>query len=61
MQPSKLGSHKLIKGRFVTPFNEIGTSMSDEESWIYGRLPEFIWIGLIFDYYGRKESGFLTM
>ena len=56
MQPSKLGSHKLIKGRFVTPFNEIGTPMSDEESWVYGRLPEYIWIGLIFDYYGRSEA-----
>lgn len=56
MQHSKLYAHKFKKGRFITPFNEIGASMTDEESWSYGRLPEYIWIGLIFDYYGRKEA-----
>ena len=56
MQPSRLSSHELKKGRFITPFNMIGTSMSDEESWVYGRLPEYIWIGLIFDFYGRSEA-----
>ena len=56
MQHSNLCAHKFKKGRFITPFNEIGASMTDEESWTYGRLPEYIWIGLIFDYYGRKEA-----
>ncbi len=28
----------------------------DEKSWTYGRMPEYIWIGLILKYYGREEG-----
>ncbi len=33
--------------------------MSDigvESSWCYSRLPEYLWIGLILEYYGRDEG-----
>ena len=51
---SKLSDHKFKKGKFVTPFNEIMTSLSKNDSWCFGRLPEYIWIGLILNAYGRK-------
>lgn len=54
--PSKLKEHVLKKGKFITPFNTIMTSMSDDKSWTYGRLPEYLWIGLIFKQYGRKKG-----
>lgn len=28
----------------------------DEKSWTYGRMPEYLWIGLILKYYGRGEG-----
>ena len=28
----------------------------DEKSWTYGRMPEYLWIGLILKYYGRDEG-----
>lgn len=56
MAPSKLSDHIFKKGKFTTPLNSITTEMEDEKSWTYGRLPEYLWIGLILDQYGR-ESG----
>lgn len=60
MTPSKLKDYKLKKGKFISPLNEIMTSLEDDKSWTYGRLPEYLWIGLIMDYYGRDE-GFKRM
>lgn len=56
MEPSKLSDHKFVKGKFITPINSLPQTsvLSDDESWTYGRLPEYIWIGLILDYYGRS-------
>lgn len=56
MEPSKLSSHSFIKGKFITPFNTIPgmIELPDEESWVYGRLPEYLWMGLIFNKYGRE-------
>ncbi len=28
----------------------------DEKSWAYGRMPEYLWIGLILNHYGRDEG-----
>ena len=28
----------------------------DEKSWTYGRMPEYLWIGLILKYYGREDG-----
>ena len=55
---SKLSDHKFKKGKFITPFNSIPQiqELSDEKSWTYGRMPEYIWIGLIFRTLGRDEG-----
>ncbi len=56
MEHSKLSDHKFKKGKFITPINEIMSELGKEESWYYGRLPEYIWLALILDYYGRKDG-----
>ncbi|HAE42297.1 MAG TPA: hypothetical protein DCG34_05175 [Clostridiales bacterium] len=56
MQNSKLSDHTYVKGKFITPFNKIMKELSREESWFHGRLPEYIWLGLILKYYGRDEG-----
>lgn len=48
--------HKLKKGKFLTPFNEILTEIGKEEQWYLGRLPEYIWIALIYKSNTRKNS-----
>ena len=30
--------------------------LEDEKSWAYGRMPEYLWIGLLLNYYGRDEG-----
>lgn len=42
MEPSKLKDHVFKKGKFTTPFNSIMTPLSDDDSWSYGRLPEYL-------------------
>lgn len=56
MQPSKLSDHIFKKGKFTTPFNTIMTQLDDEKSWTYGRLPEYLWIGLVLKKYGRRAG-----
>lgn len=56
MQHSTLSQHEFKKGKFITPFNKAFTELLKENSWFYGRLPEYIWIGLIIRYYGRDEG-----
>lgn len=56
MRNSKLTEHHLKKGKFVTPFNEIMSAVSKEDSWNYGRVPEYFWIGLIIDGGERTEQ-----
>ena len=58
MKQSPLSAHSFLNGEFVTPFNSIPSLhvMKDEESWFYGRLPEYLWIGLIFKSFERKEG-----
>lgn len=55
---SKLSDHILKKGKFITPINSIPQmqELSDEKSWTYGRMPEYIWIGLILRELGREEG-----
>lgn len=48
--------HKLKKGKFITPFNEILTQIGKEEQWYLGRLPEYIWIALIYKSNPRPKS-----
>ena len=58
MGHSKLSSHIFKKGKFITPINAIPTmeELSDEKSWTYGRLPEYLWIGLVFKWFGREKG-----
>lgn len=58
MRHSKLSDHTFKKGKFITPFNSIPVmqGLSDEKSWTYGRMPEYLWIGLILKRFGREEG-----
>lgn len=56
MEHSKLSDHKFIKGKFITPLNEIVEEIDIEKSWFYGRLPEYIWLILIIDKFGHTEG-----
>lgn len=56
MHPSKLSDHIFKKGKFITPLNAIPMmeELPDEKSWTYGRMPEYLWMGLVFKKYGRS-------
>ena len=56
MNHSKLSDHKFKKGKFIAPFNEFMTPVSNNESWYFGRLPEYIWIGMLLNEYGRHDG-----
>ena len=49
MRYSKLSDHLFKKGKFITPMNSfpLMQELNDEKSWSYGRLPEYLWIGLV--------------
>lgn len=54
---SKLSQHKFVKGgKLVTPFNQHFQELLKEESWYYGRMPEYVWLGLIVNDGNRKEQ-----
>ena len=55
---SKLSDHTFKKGEFITPMNSLPMmqEFEDEKSWTYGRMPEYLWIGLILKYFGREEG-----
>lgn len=58
MRHSKLSEHTFKKGKFIAPINTLPLmhELEDEKSWTYGRMPEYLWIGLILKYYGRDEG-----
>ena len=58
MKHSKLSDHTFEKGEFITPLNSLSmmSEFEDEKSWSYGRMPEYLWIGLILKYFGRNEG-----
>ena len=55
---SSLKDHKLIKkkGVIVTPFNFRLREKLQLSSWSRERMPEYLWLGLILLYYGRKKG-----
>ncbi len=53
---SKLSDHKFKKGKFVTPMNDALSDIGKKNYWDKERLPEYLWIGLIIKYYGRKDG-----
>ena len=58
MRNSKLSDHTFEKGKFITPINSLPRmqALEDEKSWTYGRMPEYLWIGLLLKFYGRDEG-----
>lgn len=56
MEHSKLKDHKFVKGKLITPFSEIMTEIKRENTWVYSRAPEYIWLALVIKYYGRIEG-----
>ncbi len=58
MKCRKLSEHTFKKGKFITPINALPLmhELEDEKSWTYGRMPEYLWIGLILKHYGREEG-----
>ena len=55
-QKTKLSQHILIKGKFITPLNNAFGGKLELQSWANTRLPEYFWIALILNYYGREKS-----
>ena len=56
MEYTKLSSYRFSKGKFIAPWNEFMSPVDDEMSWVYGRLPEYLWIALVLKKYGRREG-----
>ena len=56
MEPSKLKNYNFKKGKFIAPLNEFVSEMDENKSWMYGRMPEYLWIGMVLHHYGRKEG-----
>lgn len=57
MRHSTLSEHKFNKGEFITQLNSLPlTEFEDVKTWSYGRMPEYLWIGLILKYYGRENG-----
>lgn len=54
MAPTGLFDHKRKKNKLITPWNDMLSSINGElQSWCYERLPEYLWIALILERYGR--------
>ena len=58
MRCTRLSDHTFKKGKFITPLNTIPTvqELEDEKSWTYGRMPEYLWIGLVLKHFGREDG-----
>lgn len=53
---SGISDHKKRKGALVTPLNAgLGDTLKFS-SWAKERMPEYLWLGLILQYYGRKQG-----
>ena len=55
MSDIKLSEHRFHKGKFISPWNDMGFTMT-QTPWFQRRLPEYLWIGLILDKYGRSDG-----
>ncbi len=58
MRCTRLSDHTFKKGKFITPLNTIPTvqELEDEKSWTYGRMPEYLWIGMVLKHFGREDG-----
>lgn len=50
-----LKDHKMKNGKFVSPWNDLDINIT-ENPWFQNRLPEYIWLALIFDKFERTEA-----
>ncbi len=50
-----LKDHKMKKGKFISPWNDLDINMT-ENPWFQNRLPEYIWLALIFNKFERTEA-----
>lgn len=54
---ASLSEHRFDKGKFIAPFNDgIFKEIIQENPWFYNRLPDYLWLALILDYYGRADG-----
>jgi len=55
---SRLNAHVLNKkkGIVATPLNNALGNLLQPNSWTKERMPEYLWLGLILKYYGRKDG-----
>ncbi len=52
-----LSQHKFKKGKFIAPFNDNKfKDVLKENPWFNNRLPEYIWLALILEFYGRTQG-----
>lgn len=58
MDKKRLSSYNFQKGKFIAHFNEIPNMKTD--SWATNRMPEYLWMGLVIEYFGR-EVGLLKL
>jgi len=56
MSQSKIKDHKIRRGKVVSPWNHAMGSTMTFSSWSSARLPEYIWLCLIHNHYGREEG-----
>ena len=56
IKKSTLSEHIFKKGKFITPLNYQFGDVLQENPWFKTRLPEYIWLGLIINHYGREEG-----
>ena len=58
MRKESLSEHTFKKGKFITSLHSLPMmqELPDNQSWMYGRMPEYLWIGLILKFFGRDEG-----
>jgi len=56
MQKSKLSEHIIKKGQVLSPMLASLGDILQSSSWGSERLPEYIWMALIHNYYGREQG-----
>lgn len=56
MRNSNLNEHKIKGKRMIPPFMDAMGDKLKINYWHYNRMPEYLWISLIIDEYGRNEG-----
>lgn len=56
MTHSKIKDHKVRSGKVISPWNHAMGNTMTFSSWSLSRLPEYIWLCLIHNHYGREEG-----